>query len=180
MLGKIINIRAEKNPGVCQWCAYNSSVFCVMQGPTLQHKHVEIARPLSQRICVLEEEGMVPSVSCCIPEHQSQTLHSFGPGTPSAHRGGLRANTAQPHGVWPHQSAPLHPYGHGAPQCWQGHLHSSWEHGPFWMPACTATLLTALIGAPCNCGRPLFFVGLASPAALSGMRIPHLEIITKG
>lgn len=69
-----------------------------MQGPTLQHKHVEIARPPSQRIYVLEEGGTVPSVSCCIPDPQSQRLLSLGQGTPSARRGGLRANIAQPCG----------------------------------------------------------------------------------
>lgn len=46
-----------------------------MQGPTLQHKHVEMAQPSPWRIYVLEEEGMV---------HWSQTLHSFGWGNPSA------------------------------------------------------------------------------------------------
>lgn len=145
----------------------HSSAFCVTRGPTLQHKHVEMAQTLSQRIYVLEEEGTIPSVNRCVPEHRSQTPRSFGQGNPSACREELSVNVPQPRrGPSAPASTSLPMQGTGLPGTGGDSSTAPQAHTPSWMLACIASLVTALIGAPCNCRRPLFFLGLASPAEL--------------
>lgn len=166
MVGKIVNIRVEKT--------WSLPVVCLQQLCLL--RHTKSNPPTRAR-----RDG-----TASVPEDLRPGRGGVGTICKPS-----RPRTSEPDAAlsWPVQpicsprrAESKHPpaprWSHHANQCLFTHARTGLlgagrdisthprEHVPFRMLACVASLITALIGAPCNCRRPLFFLGLTSPAEL--------------
>ena len=166
MVGRIVNIRAEKT--------WSLLADCLQQLCLLHYTRIDIPTRARRDGTASVPEDLCPrrggDGTICKPLHAGTSEPNaalFWPRQPICSQ--RRAASKRPPAPQGSHRSNQRLFTHVGTEllCTGGDISSApQEHVPSWMPAGLARLVTALIGAPCNCRRPSFFLGLVSPAEL--------------